>query len=81
MSGIPNQSVFGEIKREMQGQTKLDNSEVTGKVSRPIRDDITQRLSHFGGDFFQLVVREAFQVAGGTDLREVLECHTNLTIQ
>jgi hypothetical protein len=50
MAGVPNQAVFSEIERQVQGKAQLNDAEVAGEMRGPDAEDPNQLVAHLLGE-------------------------------
>ena len=66
---IPDQPIFGKVVNQMKSQTQFDDSQITGKMSRPFLHQIAQCFPDFVGQLNQLRVRQAAKIPGRLNSR------------
>ena len=62
MAGVPNKPVVPEIECLMEGQAKLNNTQVRRKMGAAAADEVTQHLAHFAGQSLELREREVTKI-------------------
>ena len=75
VAGVPDQAVFGEVERLVQGDRQFDHAEVRREVGGPVGDDAAQPLPDLGGEPLQLGVREPVEVPRVGDAGQELVLH------
>ena len=63
VAGIPDQPVVEEIKRLMQREAELDDTQVRREMGAAARDQIAKDLAHFARQPFELGQRKVVQIA------------------
>ena len=62
--GVPDEPVFAEIERQVQGETKLDDAQVTGEMRRANAQDPHQLIPHFLSELVKLRLRKLVKIGG-----------------